>query len=98
MEENYILPAKRLIEGLWSDDPPPIPQLALPIRVPNDCCARVILSKSLYIQATGDLILIDFYDLLSCGEYTSPHYFQRHNVTLKRETRTKQFTVGDVGL
>ena len=66
-EDDYILPVKHIIEGLRSDNPPPIPQLALPIIVPNHCCARGILSKSLYIQATGDLILIDFYYLLHFG-------------------------------
>ena len=67
-EENYILPVKHLIEGLLRDDPPPISQLALPISVPNKCCSRVILSKSPYMQATGDLIIIDFNYLLLCGE------------------------------
>ena len=39
-EDDYILPVKRLTKGLWNNDPPPIPQLALPISVPNECCAR----------------------------------------------------------
>ena len=96
-QDDYILPVKLLIEGLRRDDHPPIPQLSLPISVPNDCCARGLLSKSLYIQATGYLILIGFYYLLRCGEYTAPRYAQSCDGTLKRSTRTKQFMVGDVG-
>ena len=97
MEDNYILPVKRLIKGIRRDDPPRIPQLALHISVSNECCVRGILSKLSYIQATGYLILIDFYFILRCGEYTSPHYVQRRTGTLMQVTHTKQFTVGDVG-
>ena len=75
----------------------PIPQLALPISVTNDCCDRGVLSKSLDIQATGDLISISFYYLLRCGEYIAPHYVQRRNGSIMRSTRTMKFTVGDVG-
>ena len=63
-EDDYILPNKHIIERLRRDDPPPIPQLALPISMPNVCCARGLLSKSPYIQATDDLVLISFYYLL----------------------------------
>ena len=97
MEDDYILPVKRLIKGLRRNNPPLIPQLALHIIVPNDCCARGVLSKLHYIQATGDLILIAFYYLLRCGEYTAPRYVQHRNGTLMQATRTNQFTVGDVG-
>ena len=97
-EDDYILPVKRLIEGLRSNNLPPlIPQLALPISITNDCCAKVLLSKSPYIQATGDLIIIDFYYLLLCGEYTTLLYVQLRDGTLMRSTRTKQFMLGDVG-
>ena len=98
MEDNYTPPVKRLIEGHQRNNPPPIPQLTLPISVPNDRCARRVLSSSPYIQATGDVIIISFYYLLRCREYTTPRYFQRRNGTLMRATRTKYFTVVDVGL
>ena len=49
MEDDYIPPIKNLIEGLQSDNPLPIPKLALPIRGSNNCYARGILSKSTYI-------------------------------------------------
>ena len=49
------------------------------------------------MQETGDLLLINFYYLLRCGEYTSPRYVFHRNSTLNRDTRTNQFTVGDVG-
>ena len=96
-EDNYILPVKRLIKGLQRNYPPSIPKLSLPISMPNDYCARDILSKSLYIQSTGNLIIVAFYYLLLCGEYTAPRYVQRHDGTLVRSTRTNQFVVGDVG-
>ena len=48
------------------------------------------------MQATGVIILIALYYLLICGEYTSPHYVQRRNVTLKRATHTNLCMVGDV--
>jgi hypothetical protein len=47
-------------------------------------------------QATGQLALIAFYFLLRVGEYTSPKYVLR-NGKKERTTRTKQFTVGNVG-
>ena len=97
-EDDYILHVKLLIDGLQRGGPPPIPQLALPTSVPNDCCARGILSKSPYIQETGDLSIIGFYYILRCGEYTAPRYVQFRDGTLMRTMRTNQFTVGDVGL
>ena len=49
------------------------------------------------MQATGDLILIAFYYLLRCDEYTATRYVLRCDGTLKQATRTKQFTAGSVG-
>ena len=63
----------------------------------NDCCTKGLLSKSPHIQRNGDLIFIDFYDLLRYGEYTAPRYVQRRDGTLNQATRTKHFAVGDVG-
>ena len=49
------------------------------------------------MQATGDLIIIAFYYLLRCSEYTTPRYGQWRNGNLKRSTHKKRFAVGDVG-
>ena len=95
-EDNYVLPIKRLVEGLKRDDPPAIPQLAVPIAVPEECCKRGLASSSYCEQATGDLTIIAFYYLLRCGEYTAPRFVKKNGI-YRRATRTKQFTVGNVG-
>ena len=46
--------------------------------------------------AVGNLCLIAFYYLLRVGEYTKPRW-TTHNGRQVRATRTKQFTVGNVG-
>ena len=97
-EDNYILPVKRQIEGLCYEDPPPIPQIALPIIVHNDCWTRWPLKKSPYIQATGDLILIDFIISFAAVNTPHPNTSGAAMLTSKGPLRTKQFTVGDVGL
>ena len=78
-------------------DPPPIPQLAVPVSVPENACTRGLQSLCPRDQATGDLINIAFYYLLRCGEYTAPRFVKRRDGTLRRATRTKQFCVGDIG-
>ena len=67
-KRNIPPPIKRLIEGLRRKYPPPIPQLASSISVPNDCCAWGLLTISPYMQSTEDLIMIDFNYLLRCGK------------------------------
>ena len=47
-------------------------------------------------RAAGQLTLIAFYYLLRVGEYTNPRYVLRNN-RRERSTRTKQFSVGNVG-
>ena len=59
-EDDYTLPVKRLIGGIRHKEPPHIPQLSLPTSVPNDCCDRGLITKSHFIQATGDLIFEPF--------------------------------------
>ena len=80
------------------EDPPAIPQLALPITVPNylhteayqpDCDCP-------WQKAVADLSQIAFYFLLQVGEYTKPR-FTKHNGRKVRATRTVQFRVQDVG-
>ena len=96
-EDEYILPIKRLVEGLRRQDPPPIPQLAVPVSVPEEACRRGLALLCPKEQATGDLINIAFYYLLRCGEYTAPRFVKRRDGSLRRATRTKQFCVGDIG-
>jgi hypothetical protein len=96
-ENVYHLPLQRLVEGFRREDPPSIPQLAVPITVPNLCYNSAMLPDSTPSrQATGQLALIAFYYLLRVGEYTKPKYVVR-NGRQERTTRTKQFTVGNVG-
>ena len=92
----YKLPIERLIEGYRREDPPAIPQLALPVIVPNNCYEQAYQTTDKCIRATADLILIAFYYLLRVGEFTHPRKIQIGNKTV-RATRTKQFRVQDVG-
>ena len=96
-EDKYVLPISRLVEGLKRDDAPAVPQLALPITVPEHICKVGIASTNALTQAVGDLCIIAFYFLLRVGEYTAPRFVRLRNGTLKRATRTRQFQVQDVG-
>ena len=84
------------MEGFRREDPPSIPQLAVPVSVPNMCYTAGQNSRDEKKKATGDLILIAFYFLLRVGEYTQPKFVYR-NGEKRRTTRTKQFSVGNVG-
>ena len=92
----YTLVLERMIEGYRREDPGAVPQLAVPITLPNMCYKAAMLSTSPLTQATGQLCLIAFYYLLRVGEYTQPRFVLR-NGKKHRCTRTKQFTVGNVG-
>ena len=94
--ETYTIPVARLVEGYRREDPPPVPQLALPIIVPEELLKRGKESKNTTTQAIGDLTLIAFYYLLRVGEYTKPRMVTVNGKT-KRATRTKQFRVEDIG-
>jgi hypothetical protein len=71
------------------DDPPPQPQLALPVHTIK-CAGRTSEAPSPdpQVQATADLIVTAFFFLLRVGEYTMP--------SQKRRTRTVQFRLQDV--
>ena len=56
----------------------------------------MLSSSSPSRQAVGQLTLIAFYYLLRVGEYTKPRYVVR-NGRRERTTRTRQFTVSNVG-
>lgn len=91
---KYTLPVERLIEGYRRQDPPPVPQLALPVKVPRHILQTV--GKAAKHQTTADLCVIAFYFLLRVGEYTHPRYITRGGKK-KRTTRTVQFTVNCIG-
>jgi hypothetical protein len=94
--DEYILPIKRCIEGFRREDPPAVPQLAVPIAVPKEAYRFGYLTSNVRLQAQGDLALIAFFYLLRSGEYTKPKKF-RQNGAWKRATRTRQFRVCDIG-
>lgn len=93
---HYTTPIQRIIEGFRRDDPPPVPQLAVPVAVPNLCYEAGMKNGSSKATTIGNLALIAFYYLLRVGEYTKPK-FSYHNGVKRPATRTKQFRVGDVG-
>jgi hypothetical protein len=96
-ENTYHLALQRMVEGFRRQDPPSVPQLAVPITVPNLCYqASLRPTATKQDQAAGQLTLIAFYYLLRVGEYTKPKYNTK-NGTQQSTTRTRQFTVGSVG-
>ena len=80
------------------EDPPSIPQLAVPVAVPIECYTHAYNNNrtSTRLKATADLTLIAFFYLLRVGEYTAPRTVIRNN-TIVRATRTIQFRTQDVG-
>ena len=78
-------------------DPPPIPQLAVPIAVIIQAYTTAHgTTTTNRIRAIADLIIIAFYFLLRVGEYTRPRKV-RVNGKWQRATRTQQFQVKNVG-
>ena len=95
-DQKYTLPIERMVEGYWCCDPPSIPQLAVPIIVPNACFEAGCVGNDPKQEATGCLIMIAFYYLLRVGEYTKPRMATRNGQRV-RATRIKQFTYSNVG-
>ena len=95
-EGTYILPVARLMESYRRTDSPPVPQLALPVAVPEHCRKSAYATACPKSHAIGDLAIIAFYYLLRVGEYTKPRVVTVNNKTV-RATRTVQFTIGDIG-
>ena len=92
----YNLSIQRLVEGYRREDPPSVPQLAVPVIVPENMAQRAHQSTCPLLQAIADLAIIAFYYLLRVGEYTIAKTVVRNGRTI-RTTRTVQFTVGDIG-
>ena len=84
------------MEGYRREDPPAVPQLAVPITVANKAYTMGQQQTNPMTKAAGELALIAFYFLLRVGEYTKPKYVLQHGIK-KRATRTVQFSVGNVG-
>jgi hypothetical protein len=96
-EGIYKIPVARLVEGYRREDPPSVPQLAIPVSVPEEMQRAGYNTKSATKQAIGDLGVLAFYYLLRVGEYTKPRYAKTSDGKQKRATRTIQFRVCDVG-
>ena len=94
--ETYKLPIQRCLEGFRREDPPAIPQLAVPVKVTKEAVQQAYKNRCPQQQAIGDLIVIAFFYLLRSGEYTKPKMV-KENGAWKRATRTKQFRIMDVG-
>ena len=77
-------------------DPPSIPQLAVPVIVPHQHYKDNVRNPDPFIRRIGCLMLVAFYFLLRVGEYTKPRYVIRNGKKVAA-TRTKQFSVGNVG-
>jgi hypothetical protein len=92
----YKIPVGRLVEGYKRLDPPSVPQLAVPIKVPKEVHRAGYSTESPRLRAIGDLTILAFYYLLRVGEYTKPRFVQTETGT-KRATRTVQFRVADIG-
>jgi hypothetical protein len=95
-EGEYILPIQRLVEGFKRSDPPAIPQMAVPVSVPEMAARLGYITNNPRAQAVGDLTLIAFYYLLRSGEYTKPRKVLR-NGKMVHATRTRQFQIKDIG-
>ena len=94
-DKTYKVPVAQLIEGFNRTDPPPTPQIAVPVAVIKECLNIGTMSNSPITQAQGDLAVIAFFYLLRVGEYTKPKVSKNPN--RKRTTRTVQFLVQNVG-
>jgi len=85
---SYHICIERQIEAFKRDDPPPQPQLAVPIDIPNWIFRNSRSSTRPQVQAIGELCLIAFFFLLRVGEYTQPQ--------ASKTTRTQQFRLCDI--
>ena len=92
----FKTPIARMLEGFRREDPPVVPQLAVPVEVPHAAYKAAYTTSCKIEKAKADLALIAFYYLLRVGEYTKPKYTVVNGVK-RRTTRTKQFSIGNIG-
>ena len=71
-DQKYQLFIKRVVEGFRREDPPSVPQLAVPVTLPHKAYTDGLASPEPFNRRTGCLILVAFYFLLKVGEYTKP--------------------------
>ena len=95
-DNKYNLQIERAVEGWQQEDPPAIPQLAVPVTVPIQMAEAAYLIGSSFARTIADLALIRFFYLLRVGEYTRTRVVTRNGKNVSA-TRTKQFRVKDVG-
>ena len=79
-----------------SKDLPVVPQLAVPVIVPEEMTRVAYADDYPKEREMGDLGVIEFYYLLRVDEYTKPRMTTHHGKRV-RATRTVQFSVKDVG-
>ena len=78
-----------MFAGFRRDDPIPVPEIAVPVAVPEQCAmAGLSAAATPKDKAIGDLALISFFYLLRVGEYTQKRR--------KGNTRTIQFRWCDI--
>ena len=94
---NAFFPLKMIIKVFRRQDPPSIPQLAVPKEVPEMEQQLAYLTGNPKLQATRYLSIIAFYYLLRIGEYTKLRKVKL-NGKLVRATRTQHFRVQDMAL
>ncbi|GFH50465.1 hypothetical protein CTEN210_06941 [Chaetoceros tenuissimus] len=92
----FKTPIAWMLEGYRREDPPVVPQLAVPVEVPHTAFQTAYATSCKVEKAKADLALITFYYLLRVGEYTKPKYTTVNGVR-RRMTRTKQFSIGNIG-
>ena len=95
-DKKYHLYLERIIEGFRRSDPPPVPQLAVPVTVPTMAFETHINSEDPILKRISCLMLVAFYYLLRVGEYTTPKFAVVNGKRVPM-TRTRQFVVGNVG-
>ncbi len=79
-----------MIEGMRRADPPPIPQLAIPVEVVEAFFRFAQSQPSIRVKTIADLAIIAFYYLLRVGEYTKTKYTHINGQKVKA-SRTIQF-------
>lgn len=94
--KRYVVSIERMVEGYRREDPPAVPQLAVPVAVAEDCFDQAFQGPTQQDCIANLLCLVAFYYLLRVGEYTQPRYTTRNGKRVKA-SRTVQFTVGNVG-
>ena len=92
----FKTPIAWMLEGYRREDSPVVPQLAVPVEVPHAAFQTAYANSCKVEKAKADLALIAFYYLLRVGEYTKPKYTTVNGVR-RSTTRTKQFSIGNIG-